>query len=166
MIYMGIDASTTHVGIGIFNEKKLIHYECIEPKDKEWETRIGKISIRLNEIFNEFNNIEIVYIEDLVMKDGKPTLAKLACVRGAIKSICALHNIELNPQKINEWRKHADFYDGTTKGLKREEMKEKAIIEVKNLFNIDVNDDVAEGILVGYRTVYPKSHKGFNKKNK
>ena len=167
MIYMGIDASTTSTGLGIFNNQELIYYECIKPSKKlEWEDRIGEIAKRLNEILIEFNNIEKVYVEDVPLKDGKPTLVKLACVRGAIKSICALHNIELNPQKINEWREHANFYDGTTKGLKRDEMKQKAIIEVKNLFNIDVNDDVAEGILVGYRTVYPKSHKGFNKKNK
>lgn len=154
-MYCGIDASTTNVGIGILEGKELIHYECITPKDKNWENRVGIISIRLNELFNEYKIDEEIYIEDLVYKDGKPTLAKLACVRGAIKAISSLHNIKLNPDSVSDWRRNAGFYDGTKEGSKRDVMKKKAIERVKELFNIDVDDNTAEGILIAYYHKYP-----------
>lgn len=158
-MYCGIDASTTNVGIGILEGKELIHYECISPKDKNWENRVGIISIRLNELFNEYKIDEEIFIEDLVLKDGKPTLAKLACVRGAIKAISSLHNIKLNPDNVFDWRKNAGFYDGTKEGTKRNAMKKKAIERVKELFGIDVNDDTAEGILIAYYHKYPMTKK-------
>ncbi len=164
-MYMGIDASTTHVGIGILEGKNLVHYECITPKDKNWENRVGMIAIRLNEIFNEYYIDEEIYIEDLVLKDGKPTLAKLSCVRGAIKAVASLHNISLNADSVSDWRKNAGFYDGTKEGMKRDIMKKKAINRVNELFGIDVNDDTAEGILIAYYHKYPNNRKrGFNNK--
>lgn len=155
MIYCGIDGSTTSTGISILNDKDLLYYECIKPKSKDWEERIGFISYRINDILRN-NNIEMIYIEDIPLKDGKPTIKKLACVRGAIKAVSFLNDIPLDPRPVNEWRKNAGFYDGTKEGLKRDAMKEKAIEEVKRLFGIDVNDDIAESILIGYRTRYPK----------
>lgn len=155
MMYCGLDCSTTSSGIGIFKDDKLIDYYCIKPKLKDWEDRIGAFSVELNEILGKYPKIEKAFIEDIVLKNGKPTLKKLACVRGAVKAILTLHNIELIPRSVHDWRQDASFFDGTKKGLGREEMKQKAIEEVKKLFNIDVNDDVAEGILVGYRSVYP-----------
>lgn len=168
MIYIGIDCSTTASGIGIFEDKKLIHYECIKPKSKDWEERIGLLSIRFNELLLEYKDIELAYVEDVPLKNGKHTLKKLSCVRGAIKAVLSLHNIPLIPRQVNEWRQDAGFYDGTTKGLTREEMKKKAILEVKRLFDIDVNDDISEGILVAYRSRYPvdKKEKSIGKKFK
>lgn len=162
MKYIGIDGSTTSTGIGICEDDRLIYYKCLKPpKSKEWEDRIGLIALELNDILKVYNDIEMAFIEDIPLKDGKPTIKKLGCVRGALKAILTLNNIPLSPQPVNEWRKNAGFFDGTQEGLKRDKMKKKAIEEVNNLFGIDVNDDVAEGILVGYRTVNPKKKKSF-----
>ncbi len=149
MIYMGADLSTTSTGIGILEDDKLIHYECIKPKSKDWEERIRQISLRLNEIFNEYN-IENVYVEDVPLKDGKLTIKKLSVVRGALTSITSLHNVPLISDSVSDWRKNAGFYDGTKEGTKRDAMKQKAIKRVKELFSIDVNDDIAEAILIAY----------------
>lgn len=161
MMYCGLDCSTTSSGVGVFEDDKLISYYCIKPKSKDWEERIGLFSIELNKILNKYPTIEKAFIEDLPLKDGKVTIKKLSCVRGAAKAILTLHNVELIPRSVNDWRQDASFFDGTRSGMTRDEMKKKAIEEVKRLFNIDVNDDVAEGILVGYRSVYPVSTKRF-----
>lgn len=164
MIYMGADLSTTSSGIGIFDDEKLIHYECIKPKSKDWQERVGILFTELDRIFKEYP-IEMVYVEEIPMKDGKPTLLKLSAIRGAFISACYVNNIPFLARKVNEWRQDCDFYGDGVKGLKREEMKKKAILEAKNLFNIDVNDDIAEGCLIGFRSKYPKEH-GFGKKSK
>ena len=170
MIYIGADLSTTSSGIGIFDDEKLIHYECISPKlnkntpfvgnTEDWEIRIYLMSQRLNEIFNEYN-IEEAYCEDIPLKDGKPTIKKLGAIRGAFLSICAIHGTKINPRQVSDWRQDAGFFDGTQKGMTRDEMKKKAIEEVKRLFNIVVNDDIADSALIGYRSRYqvPKIEK-------
>jgi len=166
MIYMGVDLSTTSSGIGIFDDDKLIHYECIKPKSKNWEERVGVMFVELDRILKSYP-IEHIFVEEIPMKDGKPTLIKLSAIRGAFISACYINNIPFTPRKVNEWRQDCGFYGDGVKGLKREEMKKKAIEEVKNLFDIDVNDDIAESCLIAYRTRYPKEEiKGFGRKSK
>lgn len=164
MIYLGADLSTTSSGISIFDDEKLIHYECLAPKigkktpnigqTEDWEVRTYFIAQRLNEIFNEYI-VEEAYCEDIPLKDGKPTIKKLGVVRGAFLSVCSIHNTKINPRQVSDWRQDAGFFDGTQKGMTRDEMKKKAIEEVERLFNIIVNDDVAESALIAYRSRYP-----------
>lgn len=154
MIYMGIDGSTTSTGIGVFDDKKLIYWTCIKPKSKNWQERLSILSCELDKIFNDYP-IEVCYIEDVPLKDGKPTIKKLSAVRGVVIAICSLHNVELISEGVSDWRKNAGFFDGTKSGMKRDIMKQKAIEEVDRLFGIEVNDDIAEGILIAYRTRYP-----------
>ena len=164
MIYLGADLSTTSSGISIFNDEELIHYECLSPKigkktpkvgqTEDWEVRIYFMAKRLNEIFNEYD-IEEAYCEDIPLKDGKPTIKKLGVVRGTFLSICAIHDVKINPRQVSDWRQDAGFFDGTQIGMTRDEMKKKAIEEVERLFGIVVNDDVAESALIGYRSRYP-----------
>ena len=42
------------------------------------------------------------------------------------------------------WRKHSAI-----KGRKRAEIKESAIVKVKELYDLDVSEDEAEAILIG-----------------
>lgn len=162
MIYMGADLSTTSTGIGILKDKELIHYECIKPKSKDWEERVRQIALRLNEILSEYN-IENIYVEDVPLKDGKITIKKLSTVRGTLTAISSLHNVPLNPDSVSDWRKNAGFYDGTKDGMKRDAMKQKAVDRVKEIFGIDVNDDIAEAICIAYYHKYPIK-KGFGRR--
>ena len=163
MIYCGIDGSTTSTGISIFNDKELIFYDCIKPKSKDWQMRLKILANQLNDIFSQYN-IDRLYIEDVPLKDGKLTIKKLSAVRGVVLALCGLYGIDIDAESVSDWRKNADFYDGTKEGTKRDAMKQKAIKEVKEVFGIDVNDDIAEAILVAYRTRYPKEKKVFGKK--
>ena len=155
MIYMGIDGSTTSTGISVFDDEDLLYYDCIKPKSKDWQERLGILADELQEVFNKYN-IDIVFIEDVPLKDGKPTIKKLSAVRGVVIAICALNGTKLESESVSEWRKNSGFYGGNKEDLKRDNMKQRAIDEVKELFNIDVNDDIAESILIAYRTRYPK----------
>lgn len=159
MYYIGIDGSTTSTGIGVFNDKHLVYYENIKPKSKDWCERVSLLGKRLNEILKDYPQIEEAYVEDIPLKDGKLTILKLGSVRGAIATICELNNVKLFARKVNEWRQDAGFFDGTKDGMRRKTMKKKAVLESKRLFNIEVNDDVAEGCLIGYYSKYPNKVK-------
>lgn len=154
MKYCGIDPSTSSTGISILNNKNLILYECIKPKSKNWRERIEIQAREIDRILSN-NKVDCVIIEDVPLKDGKPTLVKLGAVHGSILSICSLHNIPVIVLKVNEWRQMAGFFDGNRENETRDAMKQKAIKEVKEIFDIEVNDDIAESILIGYRYNYP-----------
>ena len=165
MIYCGIDGSTTSTGVSIFNDEELIFYDCIKPKSKDWQIRLKILANQLNDIFSQYE-IDRLYIEDVPLKDGKLTIEKLSAVRGVVLALCGLYGIDIDAESVSNWRQNADFYDGTKEGMKRDAMKEKAVKEVHDVFGIDVNDDIAEAILVAYRTRYPKEKKTFGKKPK
>lgn len=56
--------------------------------------------------------------------------------------------IKLDFIYASSWRKECGIKTGA--GIKRETLKKKDIEFVKNNFNIDVNDDVADAICIGY----------------
>lgn len=154
MRYCGIDGSTSSTGIAIFDDKNLIFYDCIAPKSKDCDTRIKEIASRLSDIFDHYRP-EQVFAEDVPLKDGKPTIKKLSTVRGVILTLCELYESNLIFDSVAQWRHNAGFFGGSKDNLRRDVMKARAIAEVKRLFNIEVNDDTAEAILIGYRSVYP-----------
>lgn len=155
MVYVGIDGSTTSTGIAVFKNKNLIFYECIAPKDKDWEQRLSVMAMRIDAILKAYKPSCII-MEDVPLKKGSLTLKKLSAVRGMMIAVCAFNKIRLEIDSVSDWRRNAGFFDGTRDGLKRDAMKQKAINEVKRIFDIEVNDDIAEAILIAYRTKYPK----------
>ena len=59
---------------------------------------------------------------------------------------CAKNNIEFNHPLPSEWRAKIGIKQSSK--IKREVLKEEAIFVVKNEYGIDVNDDIAESILI------------------
>ena len=155
---MGIDGSTTSTGISVFDDEKLLYYDCIKPRSKDWQERLVVLTNEIHKVFRMYK-INMVYMEDVPLKDGKITIKKLSAVRGVIFALCALEGIEFNAISVSDWRNNAGFYGNGKENLKRDKMKERAIEEVKELFDIDVNDDIAESILIAYRTRYQKPPK-------
>jgi hypothetical protein len=59
---------------------------------------------------------------------------------------CAKNQIEFNHPMPSEWRAKIGIEQSNK--IKRETLKEEAILAVKNEYGINVNDDVAESILI------------------
>ena len=66
---IGIDMSTTNTGVSVFNPKtnKIIHYELISPKDKNFMIRCIKIVNRIIEICKEHKPSRVQF-EDVQMR--------------------------------------------------------------------------------------------------
>lgn len=146
MIVAGIDGSTTSTGLAIMRDGELIFRTLIDlKKDKDAMRRIRRMLLKICEILDE-HRPDVVYMEKSIMKTNIDTTQKLSNLAGGMMLYCALHDIEFVHPMPSEWR--AKIGIEQSKKIKRETLKEEAILAVKNEYGINVNDDVAEAILI------------------
>lgn len=166
MIVMGIDASTTATGWGVFDGSKLIGYGLIKPKGDDWRDRIKQEWFLLNQILEKYKP-EKIYIEDVPQmqgpKKGPGTAIMLGAVQGMLIIVSAVTGIPIHFIPPVDWRGAVGLYDGTREGTQRDVLKKKAIEMVNKKFGLNLlwvapkskrnEDDTAEAILVAYSQV-------------
>lgn len=149
MLVAGIDASTTATGVAIMRDGKLIYYELItidSRKEKDAYKRVNEMLIRICNILDKFK-INKIYMEKAICKGGNVDITiKLAYLSGGMSLYCVQKNIEFNNPVPSEWRKVIGIPTG--RGVLRDTQKQTAIKAVKDWYKINVNDDVAEAILL------------------
>ena len=141
---VGIDMSTTNTGVSVFNPKtnKMIHYELISPKDKNFMIRCIKIVNRIIEICKEYKPSRVQF-EDVQMRFNRAGYT-LSFAQGALVFALELYGFTYIPIPINVWRKEIGI-----KSRKRDEQKQEALNKVKELFGIETDsDDIAEAVLI------------------
>ena len=163
MKILAIDASTKSSGIAIFYDTKLILHECITSSSTDLFKRIHIMVDRIREL------VFIYQIEKIILEEVRPenglanikTHKALMYLQGAIAMM--IHDNYPNTEIVylypNEWRKLCGIKTGS--GVKRESLKTKDIAFTKEKFNLDVNDDIADAIGLGY--AYLQQH-GINNK--
>lgn len=168
MIIMGIDGSTTSSGWAIFESegRQRIASGRIQFNDKDWRERIFKEWKLLEEIVEKYKP-EKIFMEDVPMKDGKPTILKLGAVQGMAICLASKHNIDIHFLLPSEWRSGLDLYDGTRQGTHREVLKKRAVEMANRLFGLDLvwvkekskknEDDEAEALLIAYSQIKPRA---------
>lgn len=142
-----IDSSTNKSGIaifdnGIYQSNLLLDFG----KDKKMDSRFEKMSLELIKTLN-INNPDIIYIEETVVLRNAQTQRFLTRLQGVVYGWCIQNECEFNTIRPTEFRKELNFKQG--KNIKREQLKEQAIEYVKNKFNLEVNDDIADAICIG-----------------
>ena len=146
MIVAGIDGSTNSTGVTIMKDGKLELYTLIDlHKEKDVMKRIPNMLLEICEFLDKYN-LDAVYMEKSVLKTNVDTVQKLANLAGGIMLYCAKNKIDFNHPLPSEWRARIGIKQSNK--IKREVLKEEAIFAVKNEYGIDVNDDVAESILI------------------
>ena len=146
MIIAGIDGSTNASGISIMEDGELKFYTLIDlHKEKATLTRIRMMLSSICEILDQYD-IDMIYMEKAFNKQNVDTTMKLANIAGGIMLYCAQHNIKFIHPEPSVWRKKIGIEQG--RGIKRDVLKAEAIAAVKNEYDIDVNDDVAEAVLI------------------
>lgn len=167
MIIMGIDGSTTSSGWSIFDsiECKRINSGRIKAKGENWRDKIEYEWIMFSQIIEKYRPQKI-YVEDIPLKDGKPTILKLGAVQGMIICLAAQYEIDIQFLLPSEWRSNLNLYDGTRQGTHREILKKKAIDMANKLFNLNLlwvnpkskknEDDEAEALLIAYSQIKPR----------
>lgn len=146
MLVAGIDGSTKNTGVSIMRDGKLEFYTLIDfHKEKDAIKRIQNMWIEISKILDK-HKPDAVYMEKSIDKKNIDTLQKLSYLAGGVMFYCTQNGVEfVNPFPV-EWRAKIGIKQSNK--IKREMLKAQAIIAVKNEYNLDVNDDVAEAILI------------------
>ena len=149
MLVAGIDASTTATGVSIMLDGELLYYTLIaidSKKEKDAYKRVTEMLIQICDILDKYD-VDKIYMEKAICKGGNVDVTiKLAYLSGGMYLYCSQNGIEFHNPLPPEWRKRIGIAQG--RGVKRETQKAEAIFAVKNEYGIDVNDDVAEAILI------------------
>ena len=146
MVIAGIDGSTTKSGVSIMIDGKLEFYTLIDlHKEKDATKRICEMQMKICDILKRYD-IDEIYMEKAFNKSNIDTTIKLANLAGGIIFYCAQNGIKFNNPLPSEWRKKIGIQQN--KNIKREILKAEAIAAVKREYDLDVNDDVAESILI------------------
>ena len=146
MLIAGIDGSTNSTGISIMRDGKLEFYDLVDlHKEKDTMKRIQKMLLQVCNILDRYK-LDAIYMEKSVLRNNVDTVQKLANLAGGMMLYCAKNNIEFNHPLPPEWRKKIGIKQSSK--IKRETLKEQAILAVKNEYGINVNDDIAEAILI------------------
>ena len=91
--------------------------------------------------------LDKVYMEKSICKGGNvDTTQKLSYLAGGVMLYCAQNDIEFVNPLPPEWRKRIGLKQSSK--VKRDELKAEAMEAVKAVYGLDVNDDVAESILL------------------
>lgn len=168
MVVMGIDGSTSCSGWSIFESEgcKRIASGKIKTRGDTWRDKIEYEYVEFCNIIEKYCP-SIIFMEDVPLKDGKPTIMKLGAVQGMVICLASQYDIDSRFLLPNEWRSKIGLYDGTRQGTHREILKKKAIEKANQLFDLNLlwdkekssknEDDEAEALLIAYSQIQPQS---------
>jgi Holliday junction resolvasome RuvABC endonuclease subunit len=153
MKVLSLDLSTKSSGYAIYNDKELEKYGCISAGSSNLFNRIEKMVKELNTILVE-NKIDKVVIEEVLLNDVHNNQSVFKALIYLQAFVCKLLNDNnLTPEFVvaSHWRKLCGIKTGA--GVGRESLKEKDIQFVKDQFGLNVNDDIADAICIGFAAV-------------
>lgn len=146
---LAIDASTKSSGIAIFQQGKLIHYECLIQNDRNVYKRIDNMSNRIVEICKKYKPTNIVMEEVLPqdVKQNQSVYKALIYLQGEAITKLGVLGYKVDLYVVGHWRRICGIHTGP--GVKREALKAASQRLVKMIYNINVNDDISDAICLG-----------------
>lgn len=153
MKILALDLSTKSSGWAIFQDGILTDYGCISSTSTDLMKRINIMLDGIKEILQKHNDIEKIYAEEVRPENGMQNIKThraLMWLQGVIALEIYNFNkkIELELVYPSSWRAAIGIKTG--RGIKRTSLKEKDMQFVKENYNLDVNDDIADAICIGY----------------
>lgn len=151
MKILSLDLSTKSSGWAIFKDGFLIEYGCITASSTDLVKRIIKIENELEEVLKKHKDIDKAIAEEVRPENGMQNIKThraLMWLQGYIAILLYKYKINLDLIYPSSWRAAIGIKTG--RGIKRASLKEKDIQFVKENYNLDVNDDIADAICIGY----------------
>ena len=144
------DTSTTCTGLALYVNGKLKDYAELKPKNKDAEERRYNMAKLIMVQLNEWNP-DMIYIETPQGHGANVKLARsLGEMLGVVMGWCASSGADFYEVAPSQWRAWAGFKQGK---LTRPELTKLSIDSVKKRHNIEVGDDVADAINIGYGVI-------------
>ena len=141
------DTSTTCTGLALYVGDKLEDYAELKPRNKDIDRRMYDMAWLIQMKLNEWKP-DIVYIETPQGHGANVKLARnLGEMLGVVMGWCAANTVQFYEVAPSQWRSWAGFKQGK---LERSALKDMSMKKVKDRHGIDVGDDVADAINIGY----------------
>lgn len=147
---VALDQATNVAGISIFDDGNLVY--------ASQRTFYGDLGVRYAdfaaflayEVIKNWEPDELVF-EDIQYQNNVVTFKTLSGLLG----ICIMlaETAKIPHTEIFNMTWQSEFY---IQGKTRHQQKQNTIKKVKELFNLDVNDDIADSVLLGYYRVIQK----------
>lgn len=152
MNILSLDASTKSTGCAIYKHNKLQSYSCITSTSNDLFNRIKVMTDGIKDILIKNPDINYIVLEE-VRQEGFiniKTYKALMYLQGCIAMMVHQNfkHIEINYLYPSSWRKICGIKQG--RGVQRSSQKQNDINWVKENFNIQENDDIADAIALGY----------------
>ena len=155
-MFLSLDMSTTSTGWCVWENNRIKEYGLVvADKDQPLNVRIHKMWTGIAQILEKYPAINRVVVEDPLPRTSKTTneatyraLNWLQGYIGVMLKDSGLKDIEF--VFPNTWRSKVGIKTGQRT---RERLKAADMAWVKNQFGIDVNDDVADAIGIGYSSI-------------
>lgn len=138
-----LDNSTQKVGLSIFDDEELVYYTLLNFRGSNFEDRLLKILDYLEDVIIEEWEVDVLILEDVQFQSNYATYKKLSMLLGVLVVGAMRYGVDVEVVSSNTWRNQYQI------SKSRQTAKEEAIKLVKTMYGIDVNDDVAEAILLG-----------------
>ena len=152
MNIISIDASTKSSGIAIYKHNKLQSYTCITSTSNDLFNRINHMVQQIKQLLIQNPNLEYLILEQVRQQGfvNVKTYKALMYLQGCIGMMLnkQFKHIQLDFLYPSTWRKVCGIKQG--RGVQRASQKQNDINWVKQNFNIEVNDDIADAIGIGY----------------
>lgn len=143
MKILGLDTSTTSTGYAVLDNEKLISCGTIKtPKKADLLDKIIYIEEHIKQIIKA-KEVDFIVIEDLAVTRSASTTKALAGLLYHLLTEFRKRELLVVQARPSTWRSVCGI-----KGKCRKELKENAIQHVKDVYNIDVNDDEADAICI------------------
>lgn len=152
---IAFDQATENFGLSVYDNEVLVYYGLYKFSGTV-DTRLTSIAAFIRDVVIKEWRPDYVCFEDIQYEHNIMTFKILAQLIGVITVLCRENNIDYEIVSPNSWRKYAG-----TCGKTRREEKMLSIAKVKESYNINVTDDIAEAILIGryaVRTNYKSKH--------
>ncbi|MBR1862022.1 MAG: hypothetical protein IJ796_09235 [Lachnospiraceae bacterium] len=151
-----LDPSSTCTGVSLFIDGELKYTGALKCPVKECSNLYDRINLMGGRIIDRLEEIGpgIVVVEKPFYKSSK-VLSVISELLGITRGYCISKGIEFHEYFPTDWRKGCleigesfpKREDG--KAFRREEWKRWAVSRIEQQYNITVNDDMADSILLG-----------------
>ena len=155
MKVLALDMSSKSTGWSVFNNKELIAYGCISDNNSDAFARIKKMVAEIKKIYEQYE-ITNVICEDVLPEDvrhNQNVFKVLHYLQAAVVLMLHEYNQKVEFYVSSEWRKKCGIRTG--RGITRDMVKAADIKFVKDNYGLDVNDDIADAICIGYAYTHP-----------
>ena len=152
MNLIALDMSTKSTGYAIYKHNKLVEYNYITATSNDLFNRIKVMLNAINKLLEENLDMQYVIMQQ-VRQEGFiniKTYKALMYLQGCVQMIIhqKFKHLQTDFLYPSQWRKVCKIKQG--RGIQRKQQKQLDIQWVKDNFNIQVNDDIADAIGIGY----------------